>query len=216
MTKQLRNLTKQKIIDMAIVTLKQDGFDNLSMRKLAGKLGVKAAALYNHIQNKTMLVKELQLYFLDPDNRLYNINYEATTWQELITSRMESIYKETMARPYTLEIFSKYLVSTRVRKMEELLEKYLSKMVSFGFSVADAMYIHNFTGIYMSGHCNFVLGLQSQLKEYPDAMKFKPGSDALDQFTAEMQNGGEFDFDRAYNFAVQRLIEGIANLCKIK
>lgn len=49
-------ITKDKIIEAAIVILAKDGLDGLSMRAIANELNVKAGSLYYHIQNKTELM----------------------------------------------------------------------------------------------------------------------------------------------------------------
>jgi TetR/AcrR family transcriptional regulator, tetracycline repressor protein len=49
---QKRNLSKQKIFDTAIQIIESEGLEGLSMRKLASKLNIEAASLYNHFSSK--------------------------------------------------------------------------------------------------------------------------------------------------------------------
>jgi AcrR family transcriptional regulator len=51
-----RPLTKQRVLEKAIVLADRDGIDALSMRKLGQALGVEAMSLYNHVANKGELV----------------------------------------------------------------------------------------------------------------------------------------------------------------
>ncbi|HWU21464.1 MAG TPA: TetR family transcriptional regulator [Nocardioides sp.] len=44
------------VIDRAIVVLDEHGLAELSMRRLAGELGVQASALYHHVANKDALL----------------------------------------------------------------------------------------------------------------------------------------------------------------
>lgn len=46
-----KGLSKEKIVDMAIILIKENGFHNFSMRALADSLDVKAASLYKHFRN---------------------------------------------------------------------------------------------------------------------------------------------------------------------
>ncbi len=203
-----RDLDQEKIINMAISILENEGFENLSMRKLASKLGVKAASLYNHLPNKIWLVKELQKHFANPKNRLYNSNLDATSWQELVSSMINATYKEFMARPYTLELFSKY--SGENDQGVVLFEKYLVKMVSFGFSISDAAYISNLIGIYTVGHCTFALGVKKQKEEAPESIAIKANSQT--PLTNEFAGQGWFDLEKSYTFAVTHILDGISSL----
>ena len=45
-------LTKKQIVDAALRLADEEGVASLSMRKLAGRLGVKAMSLYHHVANK--------------------------------------------------------------------------------------------------------------------------------------------------------------------
>jgi AcrR family transcriptional regulator len=45
-------LTRERIIEAAVVFADRNGVDELSMRKLGAELGVEAMSLYNHVENK--------------------------------------------------------------------------------------------------------------------------------------------------------------------
>ncbi|MCE3268307.1 MAG: hypothetical protein K0R49_559 [Burkholderiales bacterium] len=210
MVKKTRNLDSEKIINMAVSILEQDGFKGLSMRNLASKLGIKAASLYNHFPNKVALIKKLQVYFFDPRNRLYNISFDANTWQEFLSNKSEAIYKEFMARPYTLELFSKYSGENQQTIVQ--VEKYLEKMIGFGFSLNDAAYIDNMLGIYIVGHCTFALGVQEQKNEAPDSIRFKPNPGFHTPLICEFAENGWFDLEKCFKFAIKHILEGISSL----
>ena len=53
-------LVRQDIMEHALAIIVSDGFDGLSMRKLAGRLGVTAKTIYNYFHNKD----EIYLYLL--------------------------------------------------------------------------------------------------------------------------------------------------------
>lgn len=207
--KQIRNIDIQKIIQVSISILENEGFDKLSMRNIASKLGIKAASLYNHFPHKTWLVKELQKYFHNPDNRIYNINYELTSWREFLKSFIDSIYNEFMARPYTLELFSQYSSENDFGAM--IFEKYLLKMEGFGFSINDAAYISNLIGIYIVGHCTFAFGVKKQKLEAPDSLNIKLHMSDY-PLTNQFANSGWFDLDKSYDFAVKNILDGIVSL----
>jgi TetR/AcrR family tetracycline transcriptional repressor len=49
-------VTRERIVQRAIEVLNEEGFDGLTMRRLAQQLGIKAASLYNHVSNKEELL----------------------------------------------------------------------------------------------------------------------------------------------------------------
>jgi TetR/AcrR family tetracycline transcriptional repressor len=49
-------ITRDKVVRKALELLNEDGFDGLTMRRLAEKLGIKAASLYNHVKAKDELL----------------------------------------------------------------------------------------------------------------------------------------------------------------
>ena len=52
---------KKKILNTAVELIIQDGFDNFSMRKLASKLNMTAANIYNYFSNKDELYLQIQI-----------------------------------------------------------------------------------------------------------------------------------------------------------
>ncbi len=51
---------KQKILETALDLMCEDGFDSLSMRKLATRIGMTAANIYNYYENKDELYLAIQ------------------------------------------------------------------------------------------------------------------------------------------------------------
>jgi TetR/AcrR family transcriptional regulator, tetracycline repressor protein len=49
-------VTRQRVVQRALEVLNEDGFGGLTMRRLAERLGIKAASLYNHISDKDDLL----------------------------------------------------------------------------------------------------------------------------------------------------------------
>ena len=49
-------LTRDAIVRVALAVLNDEGFDGLTMRRLAERLGIKAASLYNHVRDKNELL----------------------------------------------------------------------------------------------------------------------------------------------------------------
>src|SRR3954471_21281830 len=54
-----RPLTKERVLEQAVVLADKEGIEALSMRKLGQALGVEAMSLYNHVANKGELVSAM-------------------------------------------------------------------------------------------------------------------------------------------------------------
>jgi Transcriptional regulator len=63
--KPKRNLTRDKIIDSAARLIEAHDAEGLTMRKLAGVLGVEAMSLYNHFKNKNDLLEAVAERLVD-------------------------------------------------------------------------------------------------------------------------------------------------------
>lgn len=51
-----RKLTRESVLDAAVVMADAEGLSRLTMRRLAGELGVEAMSLYHHVANKDALL----------------------------------------------------------------------------------------------------------------------------------------------------------------
>src|SRR5947209_18215892 len=67
-------LDQSQIVQAALVLLDEVGFDGLTMRNLAKKLGVQAASLYWHVRSKqdllSLLAEEICAPMREPDRTL--------------------------------------------------------------------------------------------------------------------------------------------------
>ncbi len=54
---------KEKILYTAIELFSQKGYSSVSMREIAGVVGIKAASIYNHFKNKESILEEIMLFF---------------------------------------------------------------------------------------------------------------------------------------------------------
>ena len=73
-----RPLTKERVLEKAIVLADSDGIEALSMRRLGQALGVEAMSLYNHVANKGELVAAMvdhvvEQFELPDDERRWDV-----------------------------------------------------------------------------------------------------------------------------------------------
>src|SRR5690242_6780506 len=76
-----RTLNQAQVVRAAIGLLDEIGLDDLTMRRLAERLGVKAASLYRHVRNKTELLALLG----DAISSEIPLAPATGTWEEQLT-----------------------------------------------------------------------------------------------------------------------------------
>ena len=56
--------TKDKIFDVSIDLFSQKGFDAVSVREIARKVGIRESSIYNHYKNKEAILDAIIDYFM--------------------------------------------------------------------------------------------------------------------------------------------------------
>lgn len=97
MVRNNQAITKQKIIDTAVILFAQQGYKATTMRQIAKKAGLTAGSLYNHIKSKEDLLLEIQTQFIDEMlNKLKECDIKKSA-KEKIENAIE-IIMETVAQ----------------------------------------------------------------------------------------------------------------------
>jgi AcrR family transcriptional regulator len=78
------HLEREKVLDAALELLDEVGFHNLTVRKLAARLEVKAAALYWHFQNKQDLINEMAARIFTREFDTDKSGLEKATWRQIL------------------------------------------------------------------------------------------------------------------------------------
>jgi AcrR family transcriptional regulator len=130
------NLDRQTVVRAALGLLDRVGFEGLTVRKLAGELGVQAPALYWHFKNKEELLDEMATtVFLDTigDSGWPRPDASWPEWAEQFGKRLREMllrYRDG-ARMFS----GRYLTD---RSFYEAMEGALRKLTDAGFSLRDA------------------------------------------------------------------------------
>src|SRR5438552_789304 len=138
-------VTRERLIREALALLDEVGFDGLTMRRLAERLGVQAASLYNHIRDKGEMLALLadaicgEVRPADP-NRPWREQLEAIAWDY----RRVLLAHRDAAR---VLVATPPLGPQRLR----LIEQVLAVLLAAGFddeAMADAATVFN---VYVAG-----------------------------------------------------------------
>jgi AcrR family transcriptional regulator len=132
MPRSRKPLSRERIVDAALVLADADGVDAVSMRKLGQSLGFEAMSLYNHVSNKDDLLDGMLDRVLDemelpnPDGGIPSIRAAAV-----------SAHAALRRHPWAAHLL---MAPARVRPARlEFMNALLSSLRSAGFS-ADTTY----------------------------------------------------------------------------
>ena len=118
-------LSRQRVLQAAVVLADREGVDSLSMRRLAGELGVVPMALYKHVASKEELldgvVEAIVGDIAPPQSGL--------PWKEAVRARVLSARQAFQLHPWARRI-----VETRTVKTPAVLS-----------------YMDSFTGMFLAG-----------------------------------------------------------------
>jgi TetR/AcrR family transcriptional regulator, tetracycline repressor protein len=79
------NLERDKVLDAALDLLNETGFEGLTLRKLADRLGVKAAALYWHFTNKQDLINHLAARIFQREFDVEAADLGQAHWRDILS-----------------------------------------------------------------------------------------------------------------------------------
>lgn len=161
-------LDKERIIGEAVKLLDEAGLDGLTLRKLAGRLGVQAPTLYWHVRNKAELITALAEAILH-DLASLKPPPDAQPWQPWLIGVAEQLRRTMLAHPDGARVVSAAHMSTALAGISELA---MSTLVSRGLPLQQARLTVLVVQRFTLGH---VLEEQSP----------PPAGDVLDRFDAD-------------------------------
>jgi len=93
-------LTRERVLDAAVAMADAQGLDRLTMRSLAGELGVEAMSLYHHVPGKDALLDGM----VDLVYREIELPDTAAPWRESLCRRSVSVRATLGRHPWALPL----------------------------------------------------------------------------------------------------------------
>ncbi|TGN18051.1 TetR/AcrR family transcriptional regulator C-terminal domain-containing protein [Leptospira idonii] len=206
-----KQLTKEKMIDAAILLADEKGIDSLSMRNLAQSLGVEAMSLYNHIKNKDELLDEI----VDSIVAKIKLPLTGIHWMSAMEERAKSARIVLLQHPWvTLLIVSRVNVGSA---MLTYFDASLGCLAAAGFSLPLADHAINAIDSHIYGYTLQELNFPIQPEEYAmQAEAFMPMLDdtifphltGLAKEVISRRYDGMHDFE----FGLKIILEGLEKL----
>jgi TetR/AcrR family tetracycline transcriptional repressor len=129
-------LEREAVVRTALRLLDEVGLDGLTVRKLAGELGVQAPALYWHFHSKQALLDEMATAVFADAVREFGLADQSTTWSGWAAAYGRQLRRMLLRYRDGARMFSgRYLTDSA---LFAATESALCKFTAAGFSLADA------------------------------------------------------------------------------
>lgn len=131
-------LDRERVVSEAVALLDDEGFDGVTTRKLAARLGVRSPTLYWHVPNKAALITAIADAILaDLVQRLSSPAPDAA-WQDWLGDLAHGLRAALLAHPDGARVISAAQLSTAMNALSELA---MSALVAKGLPLRRARII---------------------------------------------------------------------------
>ena len=208
MPKEKPALSVQRIVESAMTIADQAGLDALSMRKIAKSLSVEAMSLYNHLQNKELLLDAM----VEAVVAKIDLPDPALPWRMEMMNRCSSAYQVLITHPWAA-----HLLMARMNVGPAMLSYFDAShgcLLQAGFTHKDADHARNLLDSYVYGFTLQELTFPIEPDEYAStAAEFQPRLDSnvypyLTALTAEVVSG-RYDGKLQLQFGLDLLLDAL-------
>jgi TetR/AcrR family tetracycline transcriptional repressor len=143
-------LTKAKIVAAAMALLNDEGLDGVSLRKLAGRLGVRAPSLYWHFPDKdALLAAVLEKIF----NTCLDSVPDSRSWQAWMRSFGQALWKKQDG----IRDFGRLITTTDIdaQQLARTRERIRNRVAHLDMPEAEAMRLQSSIQALVSGWSAF-------------------------------------------------------------
>lgn len=144
-------MTRDRIVDEAIALLDEEGERSLSMRRLAGRLGVSTMSTYHYVANKDELVEAVA----DRLMQQLELPRPTTPWPDAVRSMGWSFHRLVVEHPAAFRVM---IGGRRPAAMLRAAEHCVAILASQGFDEATALRVLRTTVRYLMGSAHADLG----------------------------------------------------------
>lgn len=202
-----RDITREKICLAAIQIVEKAGLEGLNMRKLAAKLNIEAASLYNHIANKAELFDLIQehLYSQMPA-QLSEKNWQTHLFELAITTRQNLLRIPKMV----------ILFATRPTVTASSLKQIdftLNILMKAGFKASEALLIYTNLHVFVLGHVLAEVGLvpgEKDISNEPSLAKIN--IDSYPALKKAYSYKSSTDFEKGFKLGLHCMIDHLKTL----
>ncbi len=181
--------TKQRILNVAIDLFSQYGFKDVSMREIAGEVGIKASSLYKHYESKEAILESIFAFFQEKLRQTEIKIPDFKTLSEYFTLAYEQ-FKKIMWEPTVLKIARIITMEQSGSAREFLLQEMTVKPVQATKYVLDMMHAQGMIGnmdtqVLAEEYCAYIVYLYFE-------QNFLNSGPSLDVIDEKMKQHNEF------------------------
>lgn len=207
-SRKRRNLSAEDIVSRALKLADEDGFDALSMRKLAGSLGVTAMSLYNHVAGKDDLL-DLMLNRVVADIESPTVGGD---WEEMMRRRAHSMRQALLRHRW-----APTLLISKIALGQEILRDInatVGCLVTAGFTYAQADWARNTLDSHVYGYTMQELNIPVEPEDYSAAAaQYLPMISKMDypfmhRAALEIVEG-RYDGMTRFDFGLELILDGL-------
>ena len=211
------NLDRQSVARAALRLLDRVGIDGLTVRRLAGELGVRAPALYWHFKNKEELLAEMATTVFAEAIREGGLLSQEINWSEWAVEFGKRLRQMLLRYRDGARMFSgRYLTDSA---FYEVMETALRKLTDAGFSLRDASRGLNTIYCYAVG---FAIEEQAvyprpgkRRKQYDVAKRAKRVDSKRFPLAAAAGEYTFLDFDRHFEQGLRFIVKGLSAAAQV-
>lgn len=150
MDKRVRNrLNRQIVLDTAIRIADDSGLEQLTMRRLAEDLGVKPAALYNHVASKDALIDGMIDTVMSEMGSSSDLDM---AWEQRIVHRLSDSRAVAHRHPNLYRLFAERF-TTHIPQVLSMVESILQALDEAGLDKLAALHAYRTLMNYTIGYC---------------------------------------------------------------
>jgi TetR/AcrR family transcriptional regulator, tetracycline repressor protein len=207
-----RGLTREQIAREALALIDEQGLGALTMRAVAGRMGVGVMSLYHHVPNRKALaadVVEAVLAEIDTPRP------QDGDWREPLRAMLASARRTLLRHPATLPLIVARQPTASTAALGRL-NATIGILMHAGFDAATAARIHRNVSSYLLGYVSLELsdfhpGASGTL-DLPDREKLAA---AYPYLTAAAPHLADYDVDADFEAGLQALLTGLARRRRI-
>lgn len=200
-------LTRESIVHAAVEVIEQEGVNALSMRRVAGQLGVAVMSLYNHVSNKTALLQGVAEYVI---NTLELAETTGQDWKADARALVRAFRKTAHDYPRCMTVVFTNMVEVSIGIRPA--ERALALADAAGFDAKTAVQIMRALVAYALGAQMRDLNAARRITQFPDDLTGVYARLDPDQFphiVASAKEIADYDPEVDFEFGLELLISAV-------
>ncbi len=199
-----KGLTRQRVVEEAIVLIDRAGLEAFTMRRLATRLGVSPMALYNHVRDKQDLLQGVAMLLLSD----VDFSSEDRDWRERIRTAFRQLRTVCLAHPGAVPVME--AVEVVPLAMFGLLEATAAALAEAGLSPEDALRAYTLLTNFTLGQVSYELrGPFHALDPAEARHRWRFAETGYPHVARAAIAAEHWDFDAAFEFGLSVILSGL-------